>query len=97
MHQNVIEFPRAAAQALPRPSAYPIELFWYDSSRMQRVMRTADRSMIRRQMDSLLRRGIMAEVIDHNGARCGSVHAITTADGTLSFRAFLEGEHWGDD
>ncbi|MDP2205879.1 MAG: hypothetical protein Q8K65_06175 [Alphaproteobacteria bacterium] len=96
MHQNVIEFPQRPAQALPRPRAYPLELFWYDSSRTRRVMRTADRAMIRRQMDRLLQRGVMAEVKDHHGHICGSIHAITTADGTLSFRAFLEGEHWGD-
>jgi hypothetical protein len=96
MHQNVIEFPKSAIHATPRPRA-TLELFWHDSSNTQRVMRTADQAMIRRQMEHLRQRGVMAEVFDHHGSRCGSVHAITTMGGDLLFRAFLLGEGWGED
>lgn len=102
MPQNVIEFAKfrkhAGGQALlPALQISVLELFWYDSRQQQRVMRTGDRAMIRRQMESLRRRGVMAEVFDHHGARCGSVRAITTLDGTLAFSACLEGEQWGND
>lgn len=96
MYQNVIEFPRAAIKTDLRPRT-TLELYWRDSQNRANVMTTADRDMIRRQMESLRKRGIMAEVSDQHGARCGSVRAITSADGTLIFTAALEGESWGED
>lgn len=94
MYQNVIEFPRAAIQNLQRLRPV-LELRWRDSGGMPRVMATADRAMIRRQMEYLRRRGVMAECRTGDGTACGIVHAIT-AGGNHQFRAHLEGESWGD-
>jgi hypothetical protein len=92
MSLNVIAFPIAQAKPLPEGPEYLLK--WSTGHKPPCIMATRDRDTIRRQINRLMERGVIA-VVERDGKKVGGVIAIMEGDNAMRFRAHFEGENWG--
>jgi len=90
MSMNVIElFPQRAAPVMA-PASYQLK---WATARGPQWMHTSDRDMVVRQVKSLLKGRVMAE-IRKDGDLCGGIYAVTQPDLSVQYQAYFDGEYW---
>lgn len=94
MSMNVLEFPRAGAKPVPAAPVYFIQ--WSTEAGRHECKSTSDRASVKRQLESCRKRGLPALVKYEDGGVAGGVICMTSLKGSLSFRATLDDESWGD-